>query len=82
MMRACVDAGGALSGEHGIGFEKQQFMPWLYSPVDLENMGRVRSVFGNDGDFNPCKLLPAGTGCGEMANHSAAVRAAGPDAYV
>ena len=82
MMRACVNAGGALSGEHGIGFEKQQFMPWLYSPVDLENMARLRPVFGNDGDFNPCKLLPAGAGCGEMLNHSAAVRAAGPDAYV
>ncbi|MEO6399018.1 MAG: FAD-linked oxidase C-terminal domain-containing protein [Tepidiformaceae bacterium] len=82
MMRACVDAGGALSGEHGIGFEKQQFMPWLYSESDLENMARLRPVFGNNGDFNPCKLLPAGTGCGEMLNHGAAVRAAGPDAYV
>jgi glycolate oxidase len=82
MMRACVDAGGALSGEHGIGFEKQQFMPWLYSETDLENMERIRPVFGNTGDFNPCKLLPAGTGCGEMAHQAHAVRAAGPDAYV
>lgn len=82
MMRACVDAGGALSGEHGIGFEKQQFMTWLYSETDLENMERIRPVFGNMGDFNPCKLLPAGTGCGEMARQADAVRAAGPDAYV
>lgn len=82
MMRACIDAGGALSGEHGIGFEKQQFMPWLYSETDLENMERIRPVFGNRGDFNPCKLLPAGTGCGEMAHHGAAIAAAGPDAYV
>lgn len=82
MMRACVDAGGALSGEHGIGFEKQQFMPWLYSELDLDNMARLRPVFGNTGDFNPCKLLPGGTGCGEMARQKAAVRAAGPDAYV
>ena len=82
MMRACVDAGGALSGEHGIGFEKQQFMPWLYSETDLENMSRLRPVFGNTGDFNPCKLLPGGTGCGEMAKQEAAVRAAGPEAYV
>ena len=82
MMRACVDAGGALSGEHGIGFEKQKFMPWLYSDADLENMSRLRPVFGNSGDFNPCKLLPGGTGCGEMAHQAAAVRAAGPDAYV
>jgi glycolate oxidase len=82
IMKACVDAGGALSGEHGIGAEKRMFMPWLYSEVDLENMERLRAVFGNTGQFNPCKLLPSGTGCGEMAHQAAAVRAAGPDAYV
>ncbi|MGK2965959.1 MAG: FAD-linked oxidase C-terminal domain-containing protein [Tepidiformaceae bacterium] len=82
IMRLCVDAGGTLSGEHGIGYEKQGFMPWLYDPIDLENMERLRPVFGNTGDFNPCKILPAGTGCGEMAHQEAAVRAAGPDAYV
>ena len=82
IMRICVDAGGALSGEHGVGFEKQRFMPWLYDDADLENMGRVRGVFGNEGGFNPCKLLPEGTGCGEMAHVTAAVKAAGPDAYV
>ena len=82
MMRACVDAGGALSGEHGIGFEKRGFMPWLYAQSDLDNMEMLRPVFGNLGDFNPCKLLPTGTGCGEMAHQESAVRAAGPDAYV
>jgi glycolate oxidase len=82
MMRTCVNAGGSLSGEHGIGFEKQQFMPWLYSEIDLENMERLRPIFGNDGDFNPCKLLPQGTGCGEMAHQASAIRAAGPEAYV
>ena len=82
MMRACVELGGALSGEHGIGFEKRQFMPWLYNETDLENMERLRPVFGNVGDFNPCKLLPTGTGCGEMAHQESAIRAAGPDAYV
>ena len=82
IMRVCVDAGGALSGEHGIGFEKQSFMPWLYSERDLDNMRRVRGVFGNGGQFNPCKVLPEGSGCGETANHAPAVRAAGPGAYV
>jgi len=82
IMRACVEAGGALSGEHGIGAEKRMFMPWLYNETDLENMERLRGVFGNTGQFNPCKLLPSGTGCGEMAHQAAAVRAAGPDAYV
>jgi len=82
IMRACVDAGGALSGEHGIGAEKRKFMPWLYGETDIENMERLRGAFGNTGQFNPCKLLPTGTGCGEMAHQAAAVRAAGPDAYV
>ena len=82
IMKACVDAGGALSGEHGIGAEKRQFMPWLYNETDIENMERLRAVFGNVGQFNPCKLLPTGTGCGEMAHQAAAVRAAGPEAYV
>ncbi len=83
IMRACVDAGGSLSGEHGIGFEKRGFMPWLYSETDIAHMERLREVFGNTrGRFNPCKLLPTGRGCGEMAHQQAAVRAAGPDAYV
>jgi glycolate oxidase len=82
IMRACVEAGGALSGEHGIGYEKQRFMPWLYSETDMENMERLRPAFGNTGLFNPCKMLPTGTGCGETAQNPAAIRAAGQDAYV
>jgi glycolate oxidase len=82
VMRACVDAGGSLTGEHGVGFEKQRYMPWLYSEVDLENMARVRAAFGNTGLFNPCKVLPEGTGCGEAGNQAAAIRNAGPEAYV
>ncbi len=82
IMRVCVEAGGALTGEHGVGFEKNRFMPWLYSETDLENMRRVRGVFGNEGAFNPCKVLPEGTGCGEMAHQQGALAAAGPDAYV
>ena len=82
-MRGCgIRSGGTLSGEHGIGYEKQQFMGWLYSDEDMENMERLRPVFGNEGLFNPCKILPGGTGCGEMAHDAAAIRAAGQDAYV
>ncbi|GIW16139.1 MAG: FAD-binding protein [Tepidiforma sp.] len=83
IMRVCVEEGGTLSGEHGIGAEKREFMPWLFGAADLENMARLRQVFGADaGLFNPCKVFPGGTGCGEMARHDGAVRAAGPDAYV
>ncbi|MFQ5380252.1 MAG: FAD-binding oxidoreductase [Dehalococcoidia bacterium] len=82
VMELCLDSGGALSGEHGIGHEKRRFMELLYSAADLENMERLRGVFGNDGLFNPCKILPGGAGCGEVANQAAALAAAGPDAYV
>jgi glycolate dehydrogenase FAD-linked subunit len=81
VMRVCVDVGGALTGEHGVGFEKQGFMPWLYSEQDLEHMGRVKPAFGNGGLLNPCKLLPAGVGCGESINNERVVKAAGPEAY-
>ncbi|MBH77347.1 MAG: FAD-binding oxidoreductase [Dehalococcoidia bacterium] len=82
IMQVCVDAGGALTGEHGVGYEKNRFMPLLYSETDLENMRRVREIFGNSGTFNPCKVLPEGTGCGEMAHQKGALQAAGPEAYV
>lgn len=83
IMRVCVEEGGTLSGEHGIGAEKREFMPWLFGEEDLATMARLREVFGADGGlFNPCKVFPGGTGCGEMGSHAAAVRAAGPDAYV
>ena len=82
VMKLCVDAGGALSGEHGIGFEKLRFMPWLFTDLDMENMGLLREVFGNNELFNPCKLLPGGSGCGEVTSQSAAIAAAGPEAYV
>ncbi len=82
ILTACVEAGGSLTGEHGVGYEKQRYMSWLYNEADIENMARLKRVFGNEGNFNPCKVLPAGTGCGEMAHQAAAIRAAGPDAYV
>src|SRR5690606_17517991 len=47
IMRACIESGGALTGEHGVGFEKRAFMAWAYSETDLENMARVRGVWGN-----------------------------------
>ena len=82
IMSVCVAAGGTLSGEHGVGYEKQRFMPWLYNETDIENMRSVRTVFGNLGMFNPCKILPEGSGCGEIANIPKALSAAGPDAWI
>ncbi|HET7338999.1 MAG TPA: FAD-linked oxidase C-terminal domain-containing protein [Candidatus Dormibacteraeota bacterium] len=58
MLRAVVELGGALSGEHGIGLEKSAFMPWIYSPDDLDAMHRVKDVFDPDGILNPGKIFP------------------------
>ena len=58
MLRACIDAGGTLSGEHGIGLEKNAFMPWIFGPDDLGAMQRVKNVFDPAGILNPGKIFP------------------------
>src|ERR1700716_2650343 len=58
MLRAVVELGGALSGEHGIGLEKSQFMPWIFTPDDLDAMLRVKKVLDPDGLLNPGKIFP------------------------
>ena len=58
MLRAVVELGGTLSGEHGIGLEKSAFMSWIYSPDDLDAMHRVKDVFDPAGMFNPGKVFP------------------------
>jgi glycolate oxidase len=58
MLRAVVEFGGALSGEHGIGLEKSVFMPWVFSPDDLHTMQQVKDAFDPDGIMNPGKVFP------------------------
>ncbi len=58
MLRAVVELGGTLSGEHGIGLEKSAFMPWIYSEDDLDAMHRVKDVFDPGGILNPGKIFP------------------------
>ena len=62
----CVAVGGALTGEHGIGMEKNELMPLMFTPEDLALMQRVRAAFNPSGRLNPGKLLPLGKGCGEI----------------
>jgi glycolate oxidase len=63
ILRACVKAGGSLTGEHGIGIEKQEFLSLVFSPDDLDTMEKVRSVFNPDNLLNPGKLFPMGGNC-------------------
>ena len=81
IMRICVDAGGTITGEHGIGVEKRKFMRWLFSDDDLEAMSRLKAVFGAGELFNPGKIFPTDEGSGE-AGQAQIMRSTGPDAYV
>ncbi|HVA22989.1 MAG TPA: FAD-linked oxidase C-terminal domain-containing protein [Chloroflexota bacterium] len=58
IVEVCVAAGGALSGEHGIGLEKQEFMPLVFNDADLAAMRKLKAAFNPDHFFNPCKIFP------------------------
>jgi glycolate oxidase len=66
ILAACVDAGGSLTGEHGIGVDKACAMPSMFSERDLEVFERVRRAFDPDGLANPGKVLPTPRLCGEV----------------
>ena len=66
IVRACVAAGGTLSGEHGIGLEKREAMGLVFSADDLDFQARLRDAFDPDGLANPEKVLPRGSRCGEV----------------
>ena len=73
-MRICVESGGAITGEHGVGLEKTSYMEWIYSEDDLEAMENIREAFGPADVFNPCKILPNGHGC--AVGHAAEINIA------
>ena len=67
ILQACVDAGGSLTGEHGIGVDKACHMPRMYSDTDdLAAMLRLRSAFDPAGLCNPGKAFPTPRLCGEV----------------
>ena len=66
IMKLCVDAGGALSGEHGIGIEKKEFMGLIFSDDDLNVMAEVKSVFNPTAMLNPSKIFPTRRACSEI----------------
>ena len=57
-LRACVELGGSITGEHGVGMEKKAYIGLLFNDTDLAAMTRVRHAFDPDGRFNPAKLFP------------------------
>ncbi len=74
ILEICLSVGGTLSGEHGIGVEKRDYMPLLFPPATLDAMMRVRDVFNPKGLCNPDKILPANHGCSfEIPAHAGAL---------
>jgi glycolate oxidase len=72
-LRACVELGGSITGEHGVGIEKKAYIGLLFDEADLEAMKRVRSAFDPEGRFNPGKLFPTPAGCGEVRRQPAKI---------
>ncbi|AFZ44359.1 glycolate oxidase, subunit GlcD [Halothece sp. PCC 7418] len=68
ILKRCVEAGGSISGEHGIGADKNCYMSEMFSAIDLETMQYVRAAFNPKGLANPTKLFPTPRTCGEAAN--------------
>ncbi len=66
IMERCIAAGGSITGEHGVGFEKRDFMPLMYTPADMEAMLRLKRVWNPDGLCNPDKIFPVAKSCVEV----------------
>jgi len=67
ILRASLDAGGVLSGEHGIGVEKQKFMEDFFTADDLAHQNRLRQAFDPGCRTNPGKVIPSGHSCADIA---------------
>jgi glycolate oxidase len=65
ILRLCVRYGGSITGEHGVGFDKAEYMPLMFSAEDLDTMGLVRCAFDPDGRLNPGKVFPTPRLCGD-----------------
>jgi glycolate oxidase len=81
ILKFCVEAGGSLSGEHGIGADKRCYMSHMFSETDLETMQWVRQTFNPKGLANPGKMFPTPRTCGEAANAKAMEKFEGVEAY-
>jgi glycolate dehydrogenase FAD-linked subunit len=66
IIRMCVSLGGSLTGEHGVGMEKNELMPLLFTDADFDLMRRIHDAFNPDSSLNPGKIFPLSKGCGEI----------------
>jgi len=66
IVKACVDAGGSITGEHGVGVDKKRYMPQMFGEEDLATFQRLRCAFDPAGLANPGKVMPTPRLCGEV----------------
>jgi glycolate oxidase len=66
ILKACVEAGGSITGEHGVGVDKKAYMPAMFSDSDLDAFQRLRCSFDPHGLANPGKVMPTPRLCGEV----------------
>ena len=66
ILRACLDLGGSITGEHGVGVDKKMQMPAMFSEHDLDSFHRLRCAFDPPGLANPGKVMPTPRLCGEV----------------
>jgi glycolate oxidase len=78
IIQFCIEQGGSITGEHGVGMEKDRLMPLLFTESELEVMSRMRNAFNPTGSLNPDKIFPVKKGCGEI--HSAPLSKSSPAA--
>jgi glycolate oxidase len=80
ILRLCVEVGGVLTGEHGVGVEKRDLMPEMFSQVDLDQQQRLKCAFDAQGLLNPGKVFPQLHRCAELGRmHVRAGQVAFPD---
>jgi len=70
ILKVCVDAGGSITGEHGVGYDKKQFMSLMFSEDDLDTMYLIRCAFDSKGLCNPGKVFPTPRSCVEAGRTS------------
>jgi glycolate oxidase len=78
ILKLCVDVGGSLTGEHGIGVEKMEAMAWLFSDADLDLMAKLKGIFNTNNLCNPGKVFPTAKRCWETEHGPHIARRAAP----
>src|SRR5438094_1568913 len=80
ILKLCVEVGGVLTGEHGVGVEKRDLMPVMFSEIDLDQQQRLKCAFDEKGLLNPGKVFPTLHRCAELGRmHVHAGKVAFPD---